>query len=158
MLILSIILPSNGIFSHIFIKWHFGHIASFVFFPNLKQVKIFLTWWLYSRLNDVYSAINMFSKPWLLVYIFALVATLVGIWKCQLKNTVIRTWSTFILVFHPWCHVIWNQTSLSKPFDALLLHFIFQLCFFSWWKADGCWPKIIFFITPINHADVKTGT
>ena len=96
----------------------------------------------------------MLAKSVLKIYIFTLVWALVGIGQCKWLNIIIRTWSTFVSHFHSWCHVIWNKTSFSEPFKALLHNFLFQLC---WWNNYVCGPKIVFFITPINHIDVKTG-
>ena len=108
---------------------------------------LFLTqWYLY-----------MFPKPRLGIYVFTLVRALVGIWQWKWMNTGISTWTPSVFLSYYWGHVIWNQTSLIEPFEALLHNFIFETFLCCQWKAGVCWPRIKFSITPINHTDVKTG-
>ena len=144
-------------FSHFVIKWHLGHMVSFVLLPHLKLIWIALTWLLCCWLNNLYLVINMFPKNRFRIYVFTLVGALVGIWQCMWMRPVIRTWTTSLFLSHSWVHVIWYQKK-SGPFKALLHNFISKSFLFFWSKGIACWPKIIFFIIPIDHTGVETGT
>ena len=110
-----------------------------------------------SILSDVSLFIDMFQMSRFRIYVFTLIGALVGILQCKWINAVIRLCTTSFFLSHSLCYALWIQTNLSERFEAFLQNFFFQLFFFCWWKVDVSWPKIIFFISPINHTDVTTG-